>query len=270
MVLLSYPWSVIGALVFTYALVLLYTLSLRRPSLQRLFDSRAGAIVVGAVAVLSVVFGLLPRNPWVAGVLSVLLLFLTGSMGLSAIAGLCRLKQGLRASTFSHVALYLILLGGLFGAGDKQQVVVRAEPDRPVAVGSTPEGARVELPFMLVLNEFILEEYPSAGPVDTLEIDGRMVTMPPRQPKRFASDVTLVSGRGEQRVEIAVNHPARLGPWRIYQSGYDRMGGRWSELLCVKDGWYPLIAAGLWLLLGAGLWMFITAGMRRKKEDRAS
>lgn len=264
---LTYPWSVIGALVFTYALVLLYALSQRRLRLQRLFDARAGAIVVGAVAVLSVVFGLLPRNPWVAGVLSVLLVFLTASMGLSAIAGLYRIRQGLRVSTLSHVAVYLILLGGLFGAGDKQEVLVRAEPGRPAAVGETREGERVELPFMLVLNEFVLEEYPAAGPVDTLEIDGRIVTMPPRQPKRFASDVTLISGKGERRVDIAVNHPARLGPWRIYQSGYDRMAGRWSELLCVRDGWYPLIAGGLWLLLGAGVWMFITAGARRKKEE---
>ena len=42
----------------------------------------------------------------------------------------------------------------------------------------------------------------------------------------------------------------------------------YSDLLCVKDGWYPLTASGLWLLLAASVLMFFTAGgSRKKKED---
>ena len=62
----------------------------------------------------------------------------------------------------------------------------------------------------------------------------------------------------------------RKGPWRIYQYGYDVSRGgesEYSDLLCVKDGWYPLIAGGLWLLLAAGLLMFFTAGGSRKKKE---
>ena len=284
--MLSYPWSVIGALVYTYALILLYALSARFPRLQKLYDSRAGAVCVGAVAVFSVLFGLIPQDPSATGPLAALgwtqmrrnpvfvalLFLLTTSTGLSAIAGLSALRKGLRVPTLSHAALYLILVGGLFGAGDKQSVTVTAVRGMPVAVGQDDAGRSVELPFMLVLNDFSIEEYAAApGPVDTLTLDdGRVVTMPPRFPKRYLSDVTILSRGGERQAAIAVNHPARVGAWRIYQYGYDRSqgsGSRTSELLCVRDGWYPLIAAGLWLLLGAGAWMFLTAGGRRKKEN---
>ena len=285
--MLSYPWSVIGALVYTYALILLYALSGRFPRLQKLYDSRAGAIVVGAVAVFAILFGLIPQDPAATGPLAALgwtqmrrnpvfvalLFLLTTSMGLSAIAGLSGIRrQGLRVSTLAHLACYLIFVGGLFGAGDKQTVFVTALKDQPVSFGKDAEGAPAMLPFMLVLNDFTIEEYPAApGPVDTLTLDdGRVVTMPPRVPKGYRSDVTILSRSGERQAAVAVNHPARVGAWRIYQYGYDRSQGaqsRISELLCVRDGWYPLIAAGLWLLLGSGVWMFFVSGRRRKKEN---
>ena len=285
--MLSYPWSVIGALVYTYALILLYALSGRFPRLRKLYDSRAGAICVGAVAVFAILFGLIPQDPAATGPLAALgwtqmrrnpvfvalLFLLMTSMGLSAIAGLYGIRrQGLRVSTFAHLACYLIFLGGLFGAGDKQTVFVTAVQDQPVSFGKDADGAPAMLPFMLVLNDFTIEEYPAApGPVDTLTLDdGRVVTMPPRVPKGYRSDVTILSRSGERQAAVAVNHPARVGAWRIYQYGYDRSQGaqsRISELLCVRDGWYPLIAAGLWLLLGSGVWMFFVSGGRRKKEN---
>lgn len=287
--MLSYPWSVIAALVYTYALVVVYALSERFPRLQKLCDARAGAICIGAVAVFSILFGLIPQDPAATGPLAALgwtqmrrnpvfvalLVCLMTTLGLSAIAGLYRIRrQGLRVSTLAHLACYLVFVGGLFGAGDKQTVYVTAVQDQPVSLGKDADGMPAMLPFMLVLNDFTIEEYPAApGPVDTLTLDdGRIVTMPPRVPKGFRSDVTIRSRSGERQAAVAVNHPARVGAWRIYQYGYDRSQGsesRISELLCVRDGWYPLIAAGLWLLLGTGAWMFLTAGGRRKKEKQS-
>lgn len=285
--MLSYPWSVIAALVYTYALVVVYALSERFPRLQKLCDARAGAVCVGAVAVFSILFGLIPQDPAATGPLAALgwtqmrrnpvfialLVCLMTTLGLSAIAGLYRIRrQGLRVSTLAHLACYLVFVGGLFGAGDKQTVYVTAVQDQPVSLGKDADGMPAMLPFMLVLNDFTIEEYPAApGPVDTVTLDdGRIVTMPPRFPKSYRSDVTIRSRKGERKASLSVNHPARVGAWRIYQYGYDRSQGsesRISELLCVRDGWYPLIAAGLWLLLASGVWMFITAGGRRKKEQ---
>ena len=368
--LLHYPWSVIAALVYVYALVLIYSLSDRFPRLRRLYDPYAGFTSIASVTLMAVIFGLVPQTGETDGVLGALgwtdmrscwafnflLLFMMTGIGVSAVSGLYHLKTRRFVPTLSHLAVFLVLLGGFFGNGDKVEALVTAERDRPVAVGEDEGGQEVELPFMLNLNEFSIDEYPArlhvvdpavgkpsadflqadaAGAKATVEgwdlevlesfdmaarmpdedvyrelkhvgacpaalvratregetvegwvscgsfmfeaselelADGRIVRMPRRQAKRYLSDVTLMTGQGEKRVEIAVNHPARLGPWRIYQSGYDMSRGRWSnesELLCVKDGWYPLIAAGLWLLLASGVLMFVTAGGgRKKKEER--
>ena len=92
------------------------------------------------------------------------------------------------------------------------------------------------------------------------------VAMPLRDAKRYLSRVDIEQMSGErQRFDVEVNHPARIGAWRIYQVGYDTARGRWSSvsvLECVKDGWYSAIHIALWLMLSAGVVMFVTAGGR--------
>lgn len=92
------------------------------------------------------------------------------------------------------------------------------------------------------------------------------VAMPRRDAKRYLSRVDVEQMSGErERFNIEVNHPARIGAWRIYQVGYDTARGRWSSvsvLECVKDGWYSAIHIALWLMLSAGVVMFVTAGGR--------
>lgn len=104
--------------------------------------------------------------------------------------------------------------------------------------------------------------------------DGAVVHMPGLLPKRFESDITVVDGKSSGRkFEVAVNHPARLGAWRIYQSDYDAQKGRWSDLsvlMCVYDPWFPLIRLGLWMMLLSAVIMFATAGVRswRKTSNK--
>ena len=92
------------------------------------------------------------------------------------------------------------------------------------------------------------------------------VAMPRCDAKRYLSRVDVEQMSGERkRFDIEVNHPARVGAWRIYQVGYDTARGRWSSisvLECVKDGWYSAIHISLWLMLSAGVVMFVTAGGR--------
>lgn len=102
------------------------------------------------------------------------------------------------------------------------------------------------------------------------------IAMPRRDAKRYLSKVDIEQMSGErERFDIEVNHPARIGAWRIYQVGYDTARGRWSSisvLECVKDGWYSAINIALWLMLSAGVVMFVTAGGRslvRKGADES-
>ena len=266
--LLHYPWSVAAALVYVYILVVIVFLSGKHPRLLRLSDPYTGVASIVSVVCLCILFGLLPQSREASGpaallgwtdmrsswAFNFLMLWMMTGIGLSVVSGIRAPKSRRLASTLSHLAVFLVLLGGFFGNGDKQEALVRAERGIPVAIGQNEEGETVQIPFMLLLNDFTIEEYPTD-----------------HTPKRFLSEVTILTKEGRVPVEISVNHPARKGPWRIYQYGYDVSRGRMSEysdLLCVKDGWYPLIASGLWLLLAAGVLMFFTAGgSRKKKED---
>ncbi len=94
--------------------------------------------------------------------------------------------------------------------------------------------------------------------------DGKMVVMPVPEAKRYLSEVEVLDDRGRRGdFAVRVNHPARMGPWSIYQSGYDTSRGRWSTvsvLECVKDSWYWLVHVSLWLVLvssGAMLLAFL-------------
>ena len=245
--LLQYPLSAVLALVYTYALVVVYMLSGRFPRLRRLYDSYSGTASIVSVVAMALLFGLIPQGE--------------GGTGPAVALGWTQMRSN-----------YLVLCAAFFGNGDKFEAVVTVAPGQAVAVGEDEDGKPVELPFMLRLEEFTIEEYPVApGPVDTVKMgEGQAVTMPPRYPKSYRSDVTILSPKGERQTAITVNHPARVGPWHIYQYSFGMSPGgmgRTSTLLCVKDGWYPLIGAGLWMLLGAGALMFLTAGGRRKKEE---
>ena len=80
--------------------------------------------------------------------------------------------------------------------------------------------------------------------------------------------MTESEGRRENQ-DVEGNQPARVGSWRIYQVGYDTARGRWSAisvLECVRDPWYAIAQAALWLMLAAGAAMFVTAGGRRAAE----
>ena len=97
--------------------------------------------------------------------------------------------------------------------------------------------------------------------------DRYAVAMPRREAKRYLSRVTVTDADGRVgEHDIEVNHPARVGSWRIYQVGYDTSRGRWSTvsvLECVRDPWYGAAHVALWLMLAAGVVMFVTAGGRR-------
>lgn len=97
---------------------------------------------------------------------------------------------------------------------------------------------------------------------------GDEVVMPRREPKKYLSSIEIADEDGTRDVEVMVNHPVRIGAWRIYQAGYDTTRGKWSTtsvLECVKDGWYPLVQVSMWIILLSGITMFVFGWKNRKK-----
>ena len=111
-------------------------------------------------------------------------------------------------------------------------------------------------------------------PAAILSLDSaQALAMPPREAASYLSKVRVENSKGVEEHEIRVNHPARVGPWKIYQVSYDKERGRWSTisiLECVKDGWYPIVQVALWIILAAGAVMAFSAGFRSKRKEGMS
>lgn len=111
-------------------------------------------------------------------------------------------------------------------------------------------------------------------PSSMLELDDSCgLVMPPCDAASYISDILIHVNDTEQSHEVRVNHPAETGSWKIYQVSYDKDRGRWSTISvfeCVRDGWYPVIRASLWLLLAAGIAMTFSAGIKRKRQEDRS
>ena len=100
-------------------------------------------------------------------------------------------------------------------------------------------------------------------PYRALRLDERCsAVMPEREPKRYASEVTVYSESGEKvDAVIEVNHPLEIEGWKIYQLSYDEALGRWSDTSVfelVRDPWLPWVYAGIYMLLAGALLTFFT------------
>lgn len=106
-----------------------------------------------------------------------------------------------------------------------------------------------------------------------MPVDGSVaVVMLPQEPKHYLSRIEVVEQGGEKRTfDVEVNHPAKVGPWYIYQSGYDTERGRWSKISvfeCVRDGWYPIIHYSMWVILIVGAVMFLPLGIDKSRKKK--
>ena len=252
--------------------------------LRRLYDRPAMLTSLASMLVLTLLFGLIRQDGSTDGfwgwlgftrmtsswIFILFLVHFTTVIGLKAVEDVHRWKQRRLPVVLMHVSSFVILASAIVSSGEKVRVRVTTAIDAPISMGVTEDRRVYELPFTLTLKEFILEEYPP----QVVVVDGQEMVMPRREVKKFLSRVAVTDDDGTEEVEILVNHPARIGAWRIYQSGYDSSRGKDSTisiLECVKDGWYPAIHVAMWLILIAGAWMMFGGWkvQNKKKEDKA-
>lgn len=101
--------------------------------------------------------------------------------------------------------------------------------------------------------------------------DEASLVMPAREPRRFASSVTVYTEAGvSDTATIEVNKPLALEGWKIYQLSYDETKGRWSDISIfelVRDPWLPIVYTGIGMMMLGALGMFAFAGRSRKEEE---
>ena len=109
-------------------------------------------------------------------------------------------------------------------------------------------------------------------PYKALRLNQKMsLIMPEREPRRFASDVTVYTQSGAlEKATIEVNRPFEIDGWKIYQLSYDESKGRWSDISVfelVRDPWLPVVYAGIWMMIVGAVCMFALSHTR--KEEKA-
>lgn len=124
-----------------------------------------------------------------------------------------------------------------------------------------------------VKDNMLKEGWVSCGnhlfPYSSLKLnDKESLIMPEREPKRFASDVTVYTQSGiEKDALIEVNKPVTVENWKIYQFSYDNAKGKWSEYSVfelVKDTWLPYVYLGFFMMIAGAVFLFFSAP---KKTD---
>ena len=261
---LRYPLGLILAINYVYVLILLSSKSDKWSWVNQLTDHYASVSSLASMLVMTLIFGLTAQDGSSTGLWGKLgfrsmstswsfclpLLYFITVLGMRSIKEIRHWRRNPFLTTVIHCSVFVVLAAALFGSGDKEKVRIVTHANEPVHVGvSSLTGRTAVLPFIITLDEFIMETYP----------DG--------QPKMYLSRMTVSDKKGGRDIDVKVNHPARIGAWRIYQVGYDKENNT-STLECVKDGWYPVVQTGLWIILAAGVFMALTAGYRRKKEEK--
>ena len=278
---LSYPWGLVVAVNYLYILIILYAYQEKLTFVRRMYDRASYITSLASMLILTLLFGLIPQDASIGGLIDllgfnqmssswifVLFLFLFMTIiGLKAIEDVHHWKKHSLPTVLMHVSFFVILVASVFGSGEKVRLRVTAIEGHPVGMGVTDKGKRVELPFTMLLKDFSLEEYP---PVVHLLPDGSEVVMPRREVKKYLSEVEIWKGEEKHAFDIAVNQPASIGSWKIYQSGYDTSRGKFSQisiLECVKDGGYIAVHIAMWTILLSSVLMFIMR-TKNKKEDK--
>ena len=258
----NHSFGLVAALVYVCILAGVYALR-GRWSLYRFLAGRKACIIsISIVLFLLLIFGLVPQDGSRDGFFGVLgfrnmsrspifilaLLLLATSVTLNTIEDIHRFSKHRLGVTCAHLGLSVILIAGLFGSGGTVRTVMIAMPNVPDHQARNEVTYEyVKLPFELTLRDFSVYEYSSE------------VTL------------TLPDGRSYD-TKIAVNHPAKIGSWWIYQSDYlsDTERGEFASIFkCVHSPMSEVFRVALWLLLVSAAAMVFFAGFKPRFRKKA-
>ena len=219
---MTYPWSLILCLLFVYLLIVIYLFAGKRVSF--LYDGKASTVALAIVLVFLLIFGLVrqdgrPDGLWgalgftdMAGspVFAAVLLCFAGMTLLRAIENIHHFSLRRFPMAFSHIALSVILLAGVFGKGDKQYLTATVQEGERVGIAADETGKQRPLPFQLGLKDFSMEEY-----------SPRLMLANASTGDRISGYLTLTEGFSS----------GKLGDWEITVEEFLPMAGRLADSL---------------------------------------
>lgn len=171
---LKMPWSIIVALNYSYILVIIYALRSRVRWIASLFDTAASVAVMTWMMLLCIIFGLVPQNPNIGGIVGdiglsrmshsypfcLMLGYMITTLGLKAVDDIYHWRQQRLLTLLLHSSVFVALAVSFISGGDKERVKMVVPVGHTVHQGYDVAKNRVQLPFAISLEEFVLEEYP--------------------------------------------------------------------------------------------------------------
>lgn len=171
---LKHPWGIVLAANYLY-LIILISFNKDKWKWSEHFTGRQTYIgSLTTMLVLTLIFGLIRQDGSDEGLMSALgfsqmknswtfnifLLHFTTVMGIKATDDLRNIKRDKPHTIIMHTAFFVILFAGIFSSGEKTKIRLTAIQGKPTNIGTTSKGEKTELPFIIRLKDFSLEEYP--------------------------------------------------------------------------------------------------------------
>ena len=254
----AFRWPVNGIVLAVFLALVAIAFLLRKKvyGFQFIGTYKAAVPALVYAVVLTIIMGMTRQEEngtWLTNMLSfwpfvLIYVYMAVILGLVV---LCQLKSWAAAnfslSTFHfsllpHLGLFLAMTSATLGNADMQRLKMITVKGEPEWRALTSQQQIVEMPFAIELEDFIMETYD----------DG--------MPRRFASDIQIVTKTGEHiQTTVEVNKPVEVDGWKIYQYGYDTQMGAMSKtsiLELVSDPWLPLVYTGIYMMLAGAVCLF--------------
>ena len=254
----AFRWPVNGIVLAVFLALVAIAFLLRKKvyGFQFIGTYKAAVPALVYAVVLTIIMGLTRQEEngtWLTNMLS-FWPFVLIYVYMAVILGLVVLRQlkSWAAANFSlftfhfsllpHLGLFLAMTSATLGNADMQRLKMITVKGEPEWRALTSQQQIVEMPFAIELKDFIMETYD----------DG--------MPRRFASDIQIVTKTGEHiQTTVEVNKPVEVDGWKIYQYGYDTQMGAMSKtsiLELVSDPWLPLVYTGIYMMLAGAVCLF--------------
>jgi len=123
-------------------------------------------------------------------------------------------------------------------------------------IKATGETIPVEISGWICAGSYVLQP-------EVLKLNKQYsLVMLPAEPRKFSSELNIQTKSGRNiTTTIEVNRPFEIDGWAIYQLGYNKEMGRWSNLSVlelVRDPWLPVVYLGIFLMMAGAAFLFIT------------
>lgn len=230
---------------------------------MRIKKNRIKAAAISAlllVAGVTVLKGLIPTIPQWLFALSYI--YMVAVLAVVVLGEARRPRWNRLPFLLNHAGLLIVIVAAWLGSIGMQRLRVIARMGMEQRQGSDEHGRLVELPLIIELQEFLIEEYPAGWS------GGEDMGMP----RSYASVVSVTNEDSGHILTdtITVNHPLEMDGWSIYQWSHGWVEDGRSDVSVVQlvsDPWLPLVNAGIAMMAVGAVCMFACAGRRKPEQE---